>query len=78
MKALIYPEENDETETTARSSGRKRLATTPLTARQLMTADPETVTADTHLVTAAAKLGELGLRHLPYVDVLAYYAAKGG
>lgn len=38
------------------------------TARTLMTADPETVMTETHLVTAAAKMAELGLRHLPVVD----------
>ena len=40
----------------------------PLTARQLMTPDPVTVTPETHLMTAASKMSELGLRHLPVVD----------
>jgi CBS domain-containing protein len=39
-----------------------------MNASSLMTADPETVTPETHLVTAAARMIELGLRHLPVVD----------
>lgn len=38
------------------------------TARLVMTADPETVLEETSLFEAAAKMAELGVRHLPVVD----------
>ena len=38
------------------------------TAREVMTVDPETVSADASLFTAASIMAELGVRHLPVVD----------
>lgn len=38
------------------------------TARTLMTADPETISAQSHLLEAVSRMAELDLRHLPVVD----------
>ncbi len=51
-----------KTETTHRKTSHT------MRARHLMTPDPETVTAETHLMTAASRMAELGLRHLPVND----------
>ena len=42
----------------------------PPTARLVMTADPETILEEASLFDAAAKMAELGVRHLPVVDDL--------
>lgn len=47
-----------------------RLVKSPPTARLIMTADPETVLEEASLFEAAAKMAELGVRHLPVVDSL--------
>lgn len=57
-----------KTEKTIERSRRKPLRIAPMTARTLMTADPETTSPETHLLTAASKMVELHLRHLPVVD----------
>src|SRR4051812_15193926 len=56
--------------TTARSVSTKstRKNHRSATARDVMTADPETTTADVSLFDAASKLAGLGVRHLPVVD----------
>ncbi|HVO29092.1 MAG TPA: CBS domain-containing protein [bacterium] len=40
----------------------------PHTARDVMTADPETTIPEARLVDAAATMAELGVRHLPVID----------
>lgn len=45
-----------------------RIAKTPPTARLVMTPDPETILEEASLFEAAAKMAELGVRHLPVVD----------
>jgi CBS domain-containing protein len=39
-----------------------------VTARQIMTPDPESTSSDVTVLSAAAKMSELDIRHLPVVD----------
>lgn len=49
-------------------STKRAPATKVTTARTVMTADPVTVTEETSLFEAAARMAELGVRHLPVID----------
>lgn len=53
---------------TTSKRGAPRNSVRPALARSIMTPDPETILEEASLFEAAAKMAELGVRHLPVVD----------